>query len=529
MKKITILIPCYNEERGIGRVIDSIPVKKLISSGYYTTEILVIDNNSSDRTSIIARQKGARVIFEKKRGKGNALITGFKNISRITDYVVMLDGDNTYKTDEILRLIEPLEAGFCDAVIGSRLGGKMKDSSMTVINRIGNWLFTFFVRQFYKVNITDTLSGFFAWKKEVIDKLAPNLNSKGFSIEAEIVTKMAKLGYRIYSVPITYRERAGSPKLSPFFDGLKIAKVLFKNLFWKKEKPERKLEKYLDYAISGLLIIIVVALIVTVNRKVKEDFTELYFNDYTNLLKYITDSGEFSFAIHNIENKPYEYDVAVTAELYDDVDSTEPLSILDINKFNSELEDGETKIFNQKFNISEPAFKKAKIEVAIKNSTQDIHFWTSYAKEFQKYDFGYGMLDCLKEAEVNPFSEVIVYARGDYAKEWPQLQFWFDGRLIETREISNTNAEPYSFYVPGKEGKHIIDIAFINDYYDEKTKEDRNLYIEKIKINKKEITNQSFIKDMGNNEESFDCQNVSPDGNLYSTGAVRIKAIVKEK
>ena len=145
----------------------------------------------------------------------------------------MLDGDDTYKAKEIPRLIEPLESNFCDVVIGSRLGGKMDKDSMTLTNRIGNWFFNFFVRQFYKINITDTCSGFFAWKKEVVDKLMPHLNSKGFSIEMEMITKLAKLGYEIYSVPITYAKRVGKAKLSPFFDGLKIIWILSKNLRWK--------------------------------------------------------------------------------------------------------------------------------------------------------------------------------------------------------------------------------------------------------------------------------------------------------
>jgi len=107
IKKITILIPCYNEEKGIGQVIDDVPIKKLAYS-HYKTEIIVINNNSSDHTIEVATEKGVKIVTEKKQGKGNALKTGFRNISSDTDYVVMLDGDNTYKSGEILRLIEPL-------------------------------------------------------------------------------------------------------------------------------------------------------------------------------------------------------------------------------------------------------------------------------------------------------------------------------------------------------------------------------------------------------------------------------------
>jgi cellulose synthase/poly-beta-1,6-N-acetylglucosamine synthase-like glycosyltransferase len=107
LKKITILVPCYNEERGIGKVIDNVPNGKLANLGY-RTEVIVIDNNSTDNTIEVALEKGSKVVSEKNQGKGNAIRTGFKIISDDTKYVIMLDGDNTYKSNEIPRLIENL-------------------------------------------------------------------------------------------------------------------------------------------------------------------------------------------------------------------------------------------------------------------------------------------------------------------------------------------------------------------------------------------------------------------------------------
>ena len=235
IKKITILIPCYNEEKGIGKVIDGVPIKQLNHHGFQA-EIIVINNNSSDHTIEVAIEKGAKIVTEKKQGKGNALKTGFLNISNDTDYVVMLDGDDTYKSEEILRLIEPLENGFCDVILGSRLEGKQNDCSFSFSHRLANWFFTFFIRRFYLVNTTDTCTGYFAWKKKVVDELAPYIKSNGFAIEVEMITKMAKLGYKIYSVPITYDRREGHSKLSPILDGLKITWMLFKNLTWKPQE-----------------------------------------------------------------------------------------------------------------------------------------------------------------------------------------------------------------------------------------------------------------------------------------------------
>lgn len=233
-KKITLMIPCHNEEKGIGNVIDSIPLKKLKDYGF-KIEVLVIDNNCKDNTSKIANSKGARVICETQQGKGNAVRTGFRSIPKDTDYVVMMDGDDTYKTAEILRLIEPLESGFADVIVGSRLEGKMTKNAMSLSHRMANWLFTFITRRLYNnANVTDTCTGYFAWKRNVIEGLNGYIKSSGFAIEAEMISKMARLGYKIYSVPITYDPRHGETKskLAPFKDAMKIIWMLIKNRNW---------------------------------------------------------------------------------------------------------------------------------------------------------------------------------------------------------------------------------------------------------------------------------------------------------
>src|SRR5437016_10331889 len=112
MGKITILIPCHNEEQGIAKVLDGIPYHTLDKHGF-ESKVIVIDNNSSDRTREIAESKGAHVIFEHAKGKGNAMRKAFNCIDSDTEYVIMLDGDNTYQAREILRLIEPIANGFC--------------------------------------------------------------------------------------------------------------------------------------------------------------------------------------------------------------------------------------------------------------------------------------------------------------------------------------------------------------------------------------------------------------------------------
>jgi dolichol-phosphate hexosyltransferase len=234
-EKVTILIPCYNEEEGIAKVIENIPYDALDRHGF-EAKVVVIDNNSSDQTAAIAESRGAQVIFEPAKGKGNAMRTAFNSIDSDTDYVVMLDGDNTYDAREMLRLIEPLASRFCDVVIGSRLGGKITKKAFKAQNRVANWGYTFLVRRFYNANVTDVLSGYFAWRGDVVLGMRDHLQSDGFSIEMEMISKLVKLNYSIYSVPITYSIRAGETKIESIKDGLKILNAFSHNLFWSPPK-----------------------------------------------------------------------------------------------------------------------------------------------------------------------------------------------------------------------------------------------------------------------------------------------------
>jgi|WetSurMetagenome_2_1015567.scaffolds.fasta_scaffold25286_4 glycosyltransferase involved in cell wall biosynthesis len=252
MKRITVLIPCYNEEAGIGPVIDGVPVESLSRFGF-EANIVVVDNNSNDKTAEIAKSKKEVLVVEEfSRGKGNALITAFKQVCDGSDYVVIIDGDNTYKPKEIMRLIEPLESGFCDVTVGSRIGGKTVRGSLEFSHRFVNWVFAFIVRQFYKANVTDALTGFWAMKSDVIKVLIPNLNSTDFTIEMEMITKIRKLGFSIYSMPITYDRRLGKSKLNSYSDGLKILYMFVKNLRWSPVKTQSRFILAFSNAIKSI-------------------------------------------------------------------------------------------------------------------------------------------------------------------------------------------------------------------------------------------------------------------------------------
>lgn len=231
LKKVVALIPCFNEAGGIASVINGFPVEEMKTRGF-DLSIMVIDNASTDDTAAIAEKLGATVIRESQKGKGFAMRRGFSEVPSDTDYVIMLDGDDTYRPEEVLRLLELLDSGFATAVIGSRLGGRVERGSMTMTSRIGNWLFSHLVRYFYQINVTDVLSGYFGWTREALERLHPHLVSSGFAIEMEMVTKMARLGEEVYCVPITYAPRNGASNLHPVRDGVRILRMFVRNIFW---------------------------------------------------------------------------------------------------------------------------------------------------------------------------------------------------------------------------------------------------------------------------------------------------------
>ena len=224
-KEICIVLPALNEERTIGRVIDEIPRQEIERRGY-KANIIVIDNGSADRTGEIARGKGARVVLEPNRGKGMAIRAAFREITG--EFVFIIDADYTYPAIHIIDMLEVLEDGY-DAVIGSRFKGQMVNGSMSSLNRMGNRLLALMTNSLYGIRISDPCTGCWGLKCEVVKGL--ELDARGFDIEVNIVTEIAKNGCKIKDIPVNYRRRSTPPKLNSLRDGLKIGRMLIRNRF----------------------------------------------------------------------------------------------------------------------------------------------------------------------------------------------------------------------------------------------------------------------------------------------------------
>lgn len=224
VKTVTILLPTLNESAGIEPLIDELPISQLKDRGY-EVNILVIDGGSTDRTCEIAEAKGANVMIQHGKGKGNGVRQAISTID--TDYLFMLDADMTYPPWYILGMLESLETGY-DVVSGSRLNGHLQEGAMSSMNYFGNRMLTLLANTLYGTRMTDVCTGLWGFNRRVLENLA--LNARHFDIEAEIFATCTKNKYRMAEMPIAYKKRSGIPKLRPIA-GISIAKKLIGRRF----------------------------------------------------------------------------------------------------------------------------------------------------------------------------------------------------------------------------------------------------------------------------------------------------------
>ena len=207
---VCVLVPTLDEAETVGDV-----VSDFRDEGY--ENVLVIDGGSTDGTREAAREAGARVVTQSGAGKGQAVREAVAEHVD-SEYVLMLDGDGTYRADDVEAMLEPLRSGEADHVIGNRFAD-MRPGAMTALNRIGNRLINGSFRLIHGESFGDILSGYRAFTRESFGEM--HLTSDGFGVETEMAVECAKRGIPTAVVPITYYPRpAGSnTNLHPIRDG----------------------------------------------------------------------------------------------------------------------------------------------------------------------------------------------------------------------------------------------------------------------------------------------------------------------
>lgn len=246
MKKIAILIPCYNEEITVAKVITDF--KKELPDAL----IYVYNNNSTDNTLQIAYENGAIVKNEYRQGKGNVVRSMFRYID--ADVYVLVDGDNTYPANMVHQLIKPILMETADMVVGDRISnGTYKKQNKRLFHDFGNGMVRNTINRLFKTNLKDVMSGYRAFSRAFV-KNVPIL-SKGFEVETEITLHALDKRFIIKEIPIEYKDRPNKSKskLNTFTDGYKVIKTIIKML--KDYKP---LKFFLSIAIIffalGLII-----------------------------------------------------------------------------------------------------------------------------------------------------------------------------------------------------------------------------------------------------------------------------------
>ncbi len=215
---LSVIIPTINEERSIGATIKSI--QKALKDVQH--EILIIDTNSTDKTVLVARSLGAKVINEPRRGYGRAYKTGFRHVRG--DIIATLDADSTYPVESVMKLAGVLERHNADFISGMR----KRSEGMTLLHRFGNWAITATANVLFMTRFKDSQSGMWVFRRSLLKKLDLTNNSWPFS--GEIKIEAWRHG-KFKEVPIVYRKRRGESKVRSWKVGWENIKFLFRKRF----------------------------------------------------------------------------------------------------------------------------------------------------------------------------------------------------------------------------------------------------------------------------------------------------------
>lgn len=241
MEKIAILIPCYNEELTVKKVVTD------FKTALPKADIYVYDNNSTDNTAEIAKKAGAIVRKEPIQGKGAVVKSMFRDID--ADVYVIVDGDDTYPADEVKKLIDPIINKGADMVIGDRLSSTYFKENKRPFHNFGNTLVRNLINLLFKANIKDIMTGYRGFSYRFVKSMP--IKSKGFQIETEMSVFALVYGMNIEEVTIQYKDRpeGSNSKLNTFKDGFKVLLTIF-NLC-KNYRP------FLFFGLLSLLVFIV--------------------------------------------------------------------------------------------------------------------------------------------------------------------------------------------------------------------------------------------------------------------------------
>lgn len=213
---IDVIIPAYNEEKSVGNVIHDIP-KNLVR------DIIVCNNNSSDKTAEVAEKAGAVVVTEMHKGYGSACLKGMDYIrknSELPDIVVFIDGDYSDFPSQMPEVVSPIINNGYDLVIGSRALGQLEKGAMQPQQIFGNWLATNLIKLIYNYSFTD-LGPFRAIRWNALEII--KMEDKDFGWTVEMQVKAAKHKLKCTEVPVDYRRRIGVSKVSGTIKGTVLA------------------------------------------------------------------------------------------------------------------------------------------------------------------------------------------------------------------------------------------------------------------------------------------------------------------
>ena len=221
--KTVVIIPAFNEESSLQLVLEAIP-EHLIH------EVIVVDNASTDSTATVAREAGARVVREEKRGYGSACLRGIASLPPDTECVVFLDADFSDRPEEMERLVEPISSDAADLVIGSRMRGKREKGALLPQAYFGNKLACFLMQRLWKFRYTD-LGPFRAIRRVALERLSMEDKTFGWTVEMQV--RALQEGLRVVELPVSYRRRVGKSKITGTVNGTlragyKILATIFK-------------------------------------------------------------------------------------------------------------------------------------------------------------------------------------------------------------------------------------------------------------------------------------------------------------